>query len=133
MKTAASVLALAALAAAVAVMASPTYATAFGADSGERVLRLHGWYDPYLVVSLDVAPATALICALVMVVGVIWGLVRGRMRGWIVIPGIAAAAMLLLTAYDPDAAGFVVVGGKEHFISLLFRLSPQGRVTGCPG
>lgn len=97
---------------AVVLMVLPTYTTSFGAQGGGRGFETHRWFDPFLLVYLDVVPALSLICGTVMVVGLSAGLVRGRVPGWLVIPGIAAAILLLLFGYDVNASGFVSGAGR---------------------
>lgn len=47
-----------------------------------------------------------------MMVGLAAGLVRGRVAGWLAVPGIAAAILLLVFSYDVNASGFVSGAGR---------------------
>ncbi len=104
--------ALLSAAVAVVLMILPTYTTAFGAQGGGRGFETHRWFDPFLLGYLDVVPVLSLMCGTVMTVGLAACLVRGRVPGWLVIPGIAAAILLLLFSYDVNAAGFVSGAGR---------------------
>lgn len=93
------------------LMMMPTYGMAYGSEDGRFVNSVH-WYDFLLVAYLDVVPIISLICGIVMTVGLLVGVVRQRIQGWVAIPGIAAAVLLVTFSYDRDHASFVIGTGQ---------------------
>ena len=121
MKQALNALAFLLSAGAVVLMVLPTYVTTFGADGGERGFLHHRWFDPFLLVYLDVVPALALISGIVLTAGLLVGLVRARVPGWVSIPGIGAALLLVIFSYDTNSAGFV--GGAGQLVAPILATS----------
>lgn len=117
MKKAFGVLALALSAVAVALMLLPTYTLVFAAEGGGRVPRDYRWFDPLLLGYAAVIPAISLVCGVVMVLGLVAGLVRGREPGSVAVAGLVASVLLLLFGYDTDSAGFV--SGAGQFVAPL--------------
>lgn len=112
MKRFLGILALLCSAGAIVLMVLPTYTTPFGPQGGERGFETHSWFDPFLLVYLDVVPALSLVCGVVMLVGLLVGLGRGKVAGWVVIPGVAASSLVLLFSYNVNASGFVEGAGR---------------------
>jgi hypothetical protein len=112
MKRLLGVLSLVLCAGALVLMILPTYTTAFDSDDRVRRFTSHGWFDPFLLVYLDVVPSIALVCGLVMAAGLVVGLARGRAPGWVAVPGFVASLLLLLFGYNASAAGFVSGAGR---------------------
>jgi hypothetical protein len=97
---------------AVAVMLLPTYVTVFGAEGGGHGVTHHGWYDPFLLVYLDLVPMASLISGIAMTGGLALGLAHGRVAGWVAVPGLVAALLLLVFGYNTNAVGFVTGAGQ---------------------
>lgn len=92
-------------------MLLPTYATAYGADGGGGGTVRHGWWDPFLLVYLDVIPMTALACGIAALLGTLWGVLHGRVAGWVTVPSALGALLDVLFSYDANDLGFVTGAG----------------------
>lgn len=97
-------------AAAVVIMFLPTYATTWSVEGGNKITN-GPWYDFLLIAYFNVVPIICMAGGFVMAAGLVVGLVRGRVRGWVAVPGVLAATLLALFGYDSNSAWFVTEAG----------------------
>jgi hypothetical protein len=106
------VLALLLCVAAIVIMLQPTFTLVFSAAEGGEVLRDYRWFDPLLLGYAMAIPAILLVCAGLMVVGLLLGLARSRASGSVAVPGAIASLLLLSFGYNHNAGGFVSGAGR---------------------